>query len=85
MRTRASRRAHPATLAPEQTDSELRPGDADALDPLDKLDDTLARPTLVPDSYFKRDAGEPRQGATPLQGAHPGGDGGEQYPCSRRR
>ena len=48
------------------------------IDPLDRLDDTLARPTLVPDSYFTRDAGEPRHGATPLQGAHPGGDSGEQ-------
>jgi hypothetical protein len=61
--------------APGQTDSELRPGDADAHDPLDRLDE---RSTLVPDSYFARDAGKPRHGAAPLQGVHAGADRGEQ-------
>jgi hypothetical protein len=67
-----------ASAARARTDSELWPGDANARDPLDRLDDTLARPTLVPNSYFARDARESRHGATPLQDVHPGSDSGEQ-------
>jgi hypothetical protein len=55
-------------LVPEQASGELRPADADA----------AAQPTLVPDSYFRRDAHGPLQGGTPLRGLQRGGGRGEQ-------
>jgi hypothetical protein len=57
---------------PDHADAHDLPGSSEV------RDRKLAHPTLVPDSYFARDAGESLHGATSRRGLHPGGGRGEQ-------